>query len=401
MTTSSAPLSRRRSARLLDAVVVGGGMVGAAAALALGRAGLAVSLVEAREPRPWQPADEVDLRVVALAPSSARLLQELGVWEAIRDVRAQPYRHMRVWDAANGAELDFDAAHEGRQALGWIVENRLIQHCLWQALASAGVERYCPASVSRFDAADDHVHLALADGQTLDARVLVAADGAASPLRQQAGIATHGHAYGQRAVVAHVTTEKPHADTAWQRFLPGGPIALLPLADGRSSIVWTLPEAEAARVQALDDGAFADAVGVASDFRLGRITGTTPRASFPLKLQLATSYQSGRLVLTGDAAHVVHPLAGQGVNLGLRDVAELRDAMLAAHEAGRDVGNTATLRRYARRRHADATLDARGIDLLGHAFGVKAKPLAALRGLGVATIDASPLKQLLNTRAAG
>jgi len=309
---------------------------------------------------------------------------------------------MHVWDAASGAAIYFDAAAEGRRELGFIVENNLVQWTLWQALEAAGVRRLCPSAVQGFEAREDHVRLQLDDGETLSAALLVAADGSSSPLRQLAGIGTRGRDYAQRAVVAHVHTERPHESTAWQRFLPDGPLALLPLADGRSSLVWSLPEAQAQRVLALDDAAFRDALGVASDFRLGRVTGTTPRASFPLKLQLAERYQADRFVLLGDAAHAVHPLAGQGVNLGLRDVAELRDTLLAARAAGRDIGAAHVLRRYARRRRSADTLDALGFDALARVYAWQSSPLVAARGAGVRLLDRlSPLKRLLSGHAAG
>ena len=232
--------------------------------------------------------------------------------------------------------------------------------------------------------------------------MLVAADGAASPLRQLAGIGTRGRDYAQRAVVAHVTTERPHENTAWQRFMRSGPLALLPLGDGRSSLVWSLPEAEAQRVLALDDQAFLDELGLASDFRLGRMLATTPRAAFPLKLQLAERYQADRFVLLGDAAHAVHPLAGQGVNLGLRDVTELRDTLLAARRAGRDIGAAHVLRRYARRRRSADTLDALGFDALARIYAWQSPPLVAARGVGVRLLDRlAPLKRRLSEHAAG
>jgi 2-octaprenyl-3-methyl-6-methoxy-1,4-benzoquinol hydroxylase/2-octaprenylphenol hydroxylase len=392
----------RRRGPTLDVAVVGGGMVGAAAALALARAGFATALLEARAPAPWSAADEVDLRVVGLAPSSIALLDELGVWTSIRASRAGPYAHMHVWDAENGAAIDFDAADEGRDLLGYIVENNLVQWTLWQALDAAGVRRLCPAEVRAFEAQDDRIQLELADGETLAARLLVAADGAASPLRGLAGIDTRGRDYAQRAVVAHVSTERPHQDTAWQRFLASGPLALLPLADGRSSIVWSLPEDEAARVLALDDAAFMHALGVASDFRLGRIVGTTRRAAFPLRLQLAERYQAERFVLLGDAAHAVHPLAGQGVNLGLRDVGELRDTLVQARDAGRDIAAAHVLRRYARRRRSADTLDAMSFDALARIYAWQSPPLVAARGLGVRLLDRlAPLKRRLAEHASG
>jgi len=392
----------RRRGPALDVAVVGGGMVGAAAALALAKAGFATALLEAREPAPWSAKQEVDLRVVGLAPSSIALLDELGVWASIREARSGPYAHMHVWDAESGASIHFDAANEGRDLLGHIVENNLVQWRLWLALEAAGVQRLCPAEVKGFEAQDDRIQLDLADGQSIAARLLVAADGAGSPLRKLAGIETRGRDYAQRAVVAHVRTERPHQGTAWQRFLPDGPLALLPLADGRSSVVWSLPDDEAKRVLALDDDAFLAALGVASDFRLGRIVGSTPRAAFPLKLQLATTYQAERFVLLGDAAHAVHPLAGQGVNLGLRDVAELRDTLLAAREAGRDFAAAHVLRRYARRRRSADTLDALGFDALARIYGWRASPLVAARGLGVRLVDRiGPLKRRLAEHAAG
>ena len=418
--------SVRRRAPALDVAVVGGGMVGAAAALALARAGFSTALLEAHAPKPWSAHDEVDLRVVGLAPSSIALLDELGVWTSIRGARASPYAHMHVWDAESGAAIDFDAAGAGRERLGYIVENSLVQWALWQALgggqgvadAPAGsssascarstgtsvcdVRRLCPAEVRGFEAREDRIQLELADGATLAARLLVAADGSASPLRQLAGIATRGRDYAQRAVVAHVCTERPHAGTAWQRFLASGPLALLPLADGRSSLVWSLPEAEAQRVLALDDAAFLDALGVASDYRLGRIIASTPRAAFPLQLQLAERYQAERFVLLGDAAHAVHPLAGQGVNLGLRDVAELRDTLLAARAAGRDIGAAHVLRRYARRRRSADTLDALGFDALARIYAWQSPALVAARGLGVRLLDRlAPLKRRRAEHAAG
>ncbi|MHB1057776.1 MAG: UbiH/UbiF/VisC/COQ6 family ubiquinone biosynthesis hydroxylase [Rhodanobacter sp.] len=402
MNTPAQDIPARRRPPALDAAVVGGGMVGAAAALALARAGFATALLEARAPAAWDAQAEVDLRVVGLAPSSIALLDELDVWTSIREARACAYTHMHVRDAESGASIDFDAASEGRDRLGCIVENGLVQWTLWRALQAAGVRVFCPAEVKAFDAREDRIQLELATGETLSAGLLVAADGVASPLRRLAGIGTRGRDYAQRAVVAHVATERPHRDTAWQRFLPGGPLALLPLADGRSSIVWSLPEAEAQRVLALDDGAFLDALGVASDFRLGRIVASTPRAAFPLKLQLAERYQAERFVLLGDAAHAVHPLAGQGVNLGLRDVAELRDTLVDARRAGRDIGAAHVLRRYARRRRSADTLDALGFDALARIYAWRSPALVAARGLGVRVLDRlAPLKRRISEHAGG
>jgi len=243
-----------RRARL-DVAIVGGGVVGAACALALADAGLAVTLVEGREPAPWQAA-QPDLRVFAFAADNVQLLERLGVWPTIVQARAWPYRRMQVWDAAGGDDLLFDADRFGRRELGFIVENGLLQDRLWAALPAAGVELHCPARVEALEQDEHAVRLRLDDGRRIEAALAVAADGAESTLRGLAGIEVERHDYQQRGVVAYVDSELPNQATAWQRFLPTGPLALLPVAERRSSIVWTLPDDEAARVLALDEDAF-------------------------------------------------------------------------------------------------------------------------------------------------
>jgi len=386
-----------------DVLVVGAGMVGAALALALARADFAVALIETKAPAPWRAEDELDLRVVALAPSAIDLLREVEAWPAIRAARASAYRRMRVWDAAAPGELTFDAADSGEPALGWIVENRLVTHALWQACErEPRIALRCPARVAGSTLDGARRVLEFDDGGTLAAQLVVAADGAESPLRALAGIDVRERDYVQRALVAHVATERPHESTAWQRFLPQATLAFLPLADGRSSIVWSAPAAEAARLLALDAAAFCAQLGAAFDFRLGRVTATTARAAFPLRLRLAETYLAPRLALIGDAAHVVHPLAGQGVNLGLRDVTELRDALVAARTRGADFAAAPALRRYERRRRSDNALSAHAFDAIQRTFGSDAPALAALRGAALGALDRlGPLKGLFARHAAG
>lgn len=387
----------------LDAIIVGGGAIGAALALGLARDGFDIALVEARAPTPWNPSDDVDLRVVALASDARLLFENLGVWTAIAGARIGPYRRMRVWDALAPGELAFDAAENGEAALGWIVENGLVQHALWSALGAEPRARVlCPAEVAGVDSDDEGVAATLADGTRLRARVLVAADGAQSPLRKALGIDCDDRDYAQRAVVANVATARPHEETAWQRFLPGGPLAFLPLADGRSSIVWSLPGAEAARVLALDDAAFRAELGAAFDFRLGEIVSSTPRAAFPLRLRLAKRYVAGRSVLAGDAAHVVHPLAGQGMNLGFRDVACLRRVLRDARDRGGDFGAPHVLRRYERERRSENALAAHGLDAIERLFGATDPLTPTLRGAGLALVDRlAPVKHVFAAIAAG
>jgi 2-octaprenylphenol hydroxylase len=386
-----------------DVAVVGAGMVGAALALALAREGFDVAVIEPRPPAPWRAVDEVDLRVVALAPSSVELFGRLDVWTSIASTRACAYRRMQVWDALAPGELRFDAADSGEAALGYIVENRLIQHALWQALQNdARITLNCPAWVNATDIDADRRTLALDDGTTLSAQLVIAADGADSALRGMAGITTRDRDYAQRAIVAHVATERPHEYTAWQRFLPGATLAFLPLTDGRSSVVWSVADVEAARLLALDDAAFCAELGAAFDFRLGAIMATTHRAAFSLRLRLAERYLAPRFALIGDAAHVMHPLAGQGVNLGLRDAVELASALVAARNAKRDFASESTLRQFERRRRSDNALSAHSFDAIQRVFASDAMPLAVLRGAALAAVDRiGPLKRMFARHAAG
>jgi 2-octaprenyl-3-methyl-6-methoxy-1,4-benzoquinol hydroxylase/2-octaprenylphenol hydroxylase len=385
-----------------DIAIVGAGMVGASLALRLAHEGFDVALIESREPSMWNAKDEVDLRVVAIAPSSAEFLNRAGAWQAIASSRVSPYRRMRVWDSVAPGELTFDAADSGDAVLGHIVENRLIQSALWQELQRARITARVPASVESTESNADKRTLTFDGGTALHARLVVAADGADSTLRDLLHIDATTRDYGQRAVVAHVKTERPHQSTAWQRFLPNATLAFLPLADGRSSIVWSLPTADAERLLALDNATFCRELGAAFDFRLGTIEATTKRVAIPLRMRLADSYIAPRFALIGDAAHVVHPLAGQGVNLGLRDAAELADILIEARDAKRDFAAEHILRRYERRRRSDDTLSAFAFDTIQRVFASGFPPLAALRGAGLAIADrVAPIKRRLARHAAG
>lgn len=392
----------------LDAVVAGGGVVGAATALMLAREGLSVALVEPRHPTAWTP-DTRDLRVYAFAPDNARLLEDLGVWAAVRDARVQPYQRMRVWDAAGGDALEFDADTLGQPQLGWIIENTLLVDRLWAALPAAGVRVYCPARIEALQQDGAGVLLQLDDVQ-LRARFTIAADGAQSALRGLAGIGCTRHDYTQRGLVGFIKTEQSHQDTCWQRFLPTGPLAVLPFnGDGDatlqghiSSIVWTLPEAEAVRLLAADETAFNVELTAAFGGELGAMRLLSPRAAFPLQRQLAEVFVRDRVILVGDAAHAVHPLAGQGVNLGLRDVSALRDMLRNAARRQADPVSPARLARWARTRRSESVVAARAFDAINRAYSNDALWPTLLRGhaLGIAG-NLPPLARALWRRAAG
>lgn len=384
-----------------DVVIVGGGVVGAACALALAQAGLDTALVEARRPAGWS-REAPDLRVYALAPDNAGLLDALGAWDPVRRARAHPYRRMHVWDAGAGEGLVFDADVLARPCLGWIVEHGLLVDALWQRLEQAGVRLYCPSAVDALEQSPEQVSLRLEDGGRIAARIAVAADGASSRLRGLAGIEVDAHDYAQRGVVGYVRTALPHADTAWQRFLPTGPLALLPCADGSCSIVWTLPDDEAARVLALDDAAFGRELTIAFEARLGDIVPLGRRVAFPLRRQLAASQQQGRVLVIGDAAHAVHPLAGQGVNLGLRDVAALRESVLEARRRGSRWDSMQRLGRWARARRSDNSVAAHSFEAINRVFSNDALLPTLVRGhlLGAAG-RMPPMLDLFWRRAGG
>ncbi|MES2669383.1 MAG: FAD-dependent oxidoreductase [Pseudomonadota bacterium] len=397
---------RTSNGRLADAAVVGGGVVGAACALALSQQGLQVTLIEHAEPPAWRSA-EADSRVYAFAPDSAALFESLGVWDAVRDARAHPYRRMRVWDAAGGDELRFDADAFAVKQLGWIIEHALLQDRLWAALRRSNVTVRCPARVVALEQNEDSATLELDDGLRVEARIAIAADGGQSTLRELAGIGMNTEDYGQRGVVAYVATDRAHEDTAWQRFLPTGPLAFLPCAatadaQNVSSIVWTLPDAEAARVAELDDAAFAEELTRAFASRLGDVRPLSPRIAFPLRRQLADAYVAGRVLAIGDAAHVVHPLAGQGVNLGLRDVSALRDSVAAAQQRRVDWSAPHRLARWARARRSDATASAYAFSAINRVFSNDHVATTLLRGhaLGLAG-KIAPLNRALWRHAAG
>jgi len=396
------------SGRDFDVLIAGGGMVGTALAaqLAAGEAtrALKVALVEPQPALAPLPGEPLDLRVSALARAGERLLRSVGAWPLLAPRRPCPYERMIVWDAASppaGPQtLRFDAAEAGEPNLGHIVENRAVAAALTERALALGVA-LIRSPVTGLDLGADGARAAIG-GRTLTAGLVVAADGADSPLRQLAGLGGAFAPYPAEAIVTHLAAELPHDGAARQRFLASGPLGILPLADGRVSIVWSTTPAQAARLAALDDAAFGAAVTSASDGVLGALAATAPRLRFPLRRFNASSYAATRLVLIGDAAHTVHPLAGQGVNQGFLDVLALVAELGRALAAGEDPGDARPLGRYARARRADNALMGAALDAIFRVFTDERAIVRRGRRLGLQLVNqAAPLKRLLVDRALG
>jgi 2-octaprenylphenol hydroxylase len=380
-----------------DLAIVGGGIAGLALAASLGDSGLRVLVLEARElPPPFADGglDSYDSRVSALTPRSIAFLESLGVWERISAWRHCPYRHMTVWDGDGTGRIDFDADEVVAPDLGSIVENRLVVSALAECLAGFDrVSLRLNARVADLAEGDGSIALTLEDGSAVEAKLLVAADGALSPVRGLLGMRTREWDYGHRAIVTTAVFEQSHQHTAWQRFLQTGPLALLPLGGGDDricSIVWSIEDGLADELLERDDAGFASALTTASEGVLGRVTACAPRYAFPLRQRHAVDYVRPQAVLVGDAAHTIHPLAGQGINLGLADVAVLAEELERALELGLEPGSLAVLRRYQRRRKGDNLRMMAAMDGFKRLFGSDALPLRWLRNTGMRGVASLP-----------
>jgi 2-octaprenylphenol hydroxylase len=387
-----------------DAVIVGGGMVGGTLACALARDGLSVGVVESRPA--VAPADEpdepFDLRVSALTRASEAVLRRLGVWAGVERRRLAPFREMFVWDAYSAGAVGFDSAEVAEPTLGHIVENRVLVQALEERIQGLpGITWLRPERPLALRVGDASAVLRLESG-LVSCRLVVGADGARSRLRDLAHIGVRSRPYGHRALVATVRPERGHGETAWQCFLPTGPLAFLPLPDGHCSIVWSAPDWRVEELLALSAQVFAQALGEAFEGRLGRILWVGRRVAFPLVRQHADQYVRERVALVGDAAHTIHPLAGQGVNLGLLDAAALAEVVADAVRGGKDPGSLRSLHRYERWRRGHNLLVQSAMDGFKALFGTEAAPVAALRGAGLRLTDrAGPAKRLIMSQAMG
>jgi 2-octaprenylphenol hydroxylase len=387
-----------------DLIIVGAGMVGAALACLLGNERMRVALLDRALPQPFDPAGDVGLRVSSVSPASRRLLEVAGAWDAIDPARVSPYERMQVWDSGPPrGEIAFDCAELDAVDLGYVIENALIQQALLARVAELpGVSLFVPATLSSLALDAAAARLVLEDGRTLAARLVVGADGANSIVRELAGIASTSSDYAQEAIVAHLRSERPHERTARQRFMPEGPLALLPLADGRSSIVWSTTPERAQSLLDLDAAGFGAAVTDASEGILGALTLASGRAKFPLRRQHAAAYTATRVVLAGDAAHSVHPLAGLGVNLGFMDAASLAEVVLDAIASGDDPADARPLRRYERWRKGENAAYVAALDAFNRLFSNADPMLTGLRAFGLNAVDRlTPVKHAFARRAMG
>jgi 2-octaprenyl-6-methoxyphenol hydroxylase len=375
-----------------DVIIAGGGMVGASLAVALASLQLRTLVIEST------PVDDAsqpsyDDRATAISESSRRILEGIGCWSALAGVAA-PIREIHVSERGAFGTARLRAADHGLRSLGHVVENRALGAALWARISAAPtLKAWSPATVVGVAQDDDAVRVSVtrANGARteLTARLLVGADGANSPTRAMAGIEHDVVEYGQRAVIANVTPAVDHAGRAFERFTPSGPLAVLPLTRGRATIVWTLPPAEAEQILALDDAGFLAALQSAFGYRLGVLRKTGRRASYPLSLVQSRAWHAGRIVLAGNAAHGIHPVAGQGFNLGLRDAAALAE-LVATRRASVDPGAAWLREEYAQWREADRARTVRDTDGLVQVFTSDLAPLRAGRRLGLVGLDLFP-----------
>ncbi|MBR9828709.1 MAG: UbiH/UbiF/VisC/COQ6 family ubiquinone biosynthesis hydroxylase [Oceanospirillales bacterium] len=387
-----------------DVLIVGGGMVGSALACALGESGLSVAVLERSLPVEFAPEQAHDLRVSALSIASERFLHNIGAWEGIASRRSCPYKRMKVWEHdAQKAATEFDAGTIGYSHLGHIVENRIVQIALLERVRQLkNVDLISPALTHRIDYSPGATLVELENGDQIVGRLVVAADGGDSMVRQAAGIGVTTWDYQQHALVAGVSTAYGQEDITWQQFTPTGPLAFLPLSGHNASVVWYNTPNEVKRLRALSDENFLAQLHQRFPAELGQLTGLQGRSSFPLRRQHAQQYAIEGLVLVGDAAHMINPLAGQGVNIGLLDAAALAEVLLAAQMAGEAIDSMAVLSRYEQHRRRHNLMMMQVMDGFYHVFSNDIGPLKLLRNVGLGLAGrVSPARRLVMEYAMG
>ncbi|MFX1712878.1 2-octaprenyl-3-methyl-6-methoxy-1,4-benzoquinol hydroxylase [Stutzerimonas stutzeri] len=390
-----------------DLIIVGAGMVGSTLGLALEGSGLDILVLDASplEAADFDPQGSFEPRVSALSAASQRIFERLGAWPGMSARRVSPYTDMHVWDGSGTGQIHFSAETVHAEVLGHIVENRVVQDALLETMQRGGrLQLIGDARVEQLTQTDEGWRLTLGDGRELHTPLLAAADGANSAVRRLAGCETREWDYLHQAIVTSVRCSEPHQRTAWQRFTDDGPLAFLPLErDGDQhwcSIVWSVTELEARRLMALDDAAFRAALGRAFEQRLGEVEAVDPRLCIPLRQRHAKRYVQPGLALIGDAAHTIHPLAGQGVNLGLLDAAVLAEVIEAALARGERPEDIRVLSRFERRRMPHNLAMMAAMEGLERLFQADSLPLRWLRNTGLKAVQAVPEAKALFIRQA-
>lgn len=379
-----------------DIIIIGAGMVGASLACALGDQSLRIGLIEAVPFTSDDPAHSpsYDARSTALSYGTRRIFEGMQLWERLAD-QVTPIKKIHVSDQGHFSCTRLDAAEQGVEAFGYVVENRALGHLFAQALQTlSNVDLICPARVEALsvegDAARVTVKFNEVETRTLSARLVVLAEGRKSAVREQLGIHASHWSYGQSAVIANITPAFAHANVAYERFTPGGPLALLPMSDKRCALVWTLRDEQLSSVMALSDAEFLRALQGHFGWRLGRLRQVGVRHAYPLALTRTHEIVRARLVLVGNAAHTLHPVAGQGFNLGLRDVAALAQVLVDGMRAAKDIGAIEVLEAYAAWRRFDHRKVTTLTDALVHIFSTDSAPLVAARNAGLVATDVVP-----------
>ena len=401
------------SAPQYDIIIVGAGMVGALAACLLSQPSsikkatpLKIALVDNSVATPFN-SDQFDPRVAAITEKSRQLLIDCGVWPDIKSLRTSPYLAMNVWDAESTGRIRFDCHDIHLPNLGHIIESSVIVDTLLNKIASLdNIDFICPATIHQYQKQPDMITVEMDGGTCIAGSLLIGADGGNSKVRDHFNFDCKQWDYQQEAIVATIKTEKPNQQTAWQRFMPTGPLALLPLNNQgdlhHSSIVWSQQPSIAEGLMVLDDGQFCDELTRASESCLGAVTSVSRRYKFPLRQNHAVDYVLPRVALVGDAAHTIHPLAGQGVNLGFADVAALADEVTRARMRDIDVGDESILKRYQRRRKPENLATMGAMEGFKNLFSADQLPLRLLRSLGMSQLDKmTPLKNEIIKRAMG
>ena len=384
-----------------DVCVVGGGMVGAAVGCCLGNSSLRVAVIERALPEAFSPDQAHDLRVSALSIASRNIMQMVGAWDGVTSRRYCPFRRMRVWEAQGDAE--FNSKDIKRDELGYIVENRITQLAFLERLSAfKNIDLICPSEIKKISYIANQPEIEMDNGSVLSPRLLVAADGGQSKVRQAVGLGVTSWDYQQHAMVIYIETEYGQQDITWQHFVPSGPQAFLPLSGNFGSVVWYNSPDEVNRLKALSHGALLAELTQTFPDCLGEVKRVIATASFPLKRQHAQSYIKPGVVLVGDAAHMINPLAGQGVNIGLLDAAALAQVLVEANDKGQDIASLAVLQRYEKMRRNENLKMMTIMDAFYRVFSNKVLPLKLLRNLGLGIAErVTPVKNKVMRQAMG